>query len=203
MAAVPDPVRACQSFVVDAERPSDAPARAALLDRAMGPNRRRKSSERIRRGRMPAEGLALVARDGEGSVIATVRLWNVEGGPRRARFSGAGASSRTARRRRAHGRQGRRRRPRAAGGLAGPRARPWRDPARRRPRLLRTLRLHGSTDGNARHAGTVRTPPPARPRARRGMALRSRGNDLAERTGGSIPKGRRLVPSVAACSLPG
>ncbi|WP_327210462.1 N-acetyltransferase [Rhizobium leguminosarum] len=80
MAAVPDPVRACQSFVIDAERPSDVPAREALLDRAMGPNRRRKSSEKIRRGRMPAEGLALVARDGEGSVIATVRLWNVEAG---------------------------------------------------------------------------------------------------------------------------
>jgi predicted N-acetyltransferase YhbS len=82
MAAVPDPVRACQpfSFVLDDERASDVHAREALLDRAMGLARKRKSSEKIRRGRLPAEGLALVARDGEGTVIGTVRLWNVEAG---------------------------------------------------------------------------------------------------------------------------
>jgi predicted N-acetyltransferase YhbS len=67
-------------MTIDDERTSDIPAREALLDRAMGPNRRKKSSEKIRRGRMPAEGLSLVARGGEGSLIGTVRLWNVGAG---------------------------------------------------------------------------------------------------------------------------
>ncbi|MGC5839323.1 N-acetyltransferase [Mesorhizobium abyssinicae] len=58
-------------------------AREDLLDRAMGPGRRRKSSEKLRRGRRPSEGLAFVARDASGAVLATVRLWDVslgEGG---------------------------------------------------------------------------------------------------------------------------
>ncbi|MET3856223.1 N-acetyltransferase [Rhizobium sp. OAE497] len=83
MAAVLDSVRAFFApsiFTIDAENPSDVVARENLLDRAMGPNRRKKSSEKIRRGRIPAEGLALVARDGDGHLIGTVRLWNVEAG---------------------------------------------------------------------------------------------------------------------------
>lgn len=68
------------AFVIDFENPGDVVARENLLDRAMGPNRRRKSSETVRRGRIPAEGLALVARDQDGHVIATVRLWNIEAG---------------------------------------------------------------------------------------------------------------------------
>jgi predicted N-acetyltransferase YhbS len=66
------------------EMPADIAARDALLDRAMGPRWRRKSSERLRRGRLPAEGLAFVARDHVGSVVGTVRLWEVttgEGAP--------------------------------------------------------------------------------------------------------------------------
>ncbi|TIT19613.1 MAG: N-acetyltransferase, partial [Mesorhizobium sp.] len=53
------------------------------LDRAMGPKRRKKSSEKLRRGRRPSEGLAFVARDASGTVAGTVRLWDVvlgEGG---------------------------------------------------------------------------------------------------------------------------
>ena len=83
MAAVLDSVRAFFApsvFTIDAENPSDVVARENLLDRAMGPNRRKKSSEKIRRGRLPAEGLALVARDRDGHVIGTVRLWNIEAG---------------------------------------------------------------------------------------------------------------------------
>lgn len=83
MAAVLNSVRAFlspQTFVVDAENPGDVVARENLLDRAMGPNRKRKSSEKLRSGRLPAEGLALVARDRDGHVIGTVRLWNVEAG---------------------------------------------------------------------------------------------------------------------------
>ena len=83
MAAVLDSVRAFFApsiFTIDAENPSDVVARENLLDRAMGPNRRKKSSEKVRRGRIPAEGLALVARDGDAHLIGTVRLWNVEAG---------------------------------------------------------------------------------------------------------------------------
>lgn len=55
---------------------ADIPAREALLDRCLGERRTAKSSERLREGRPPAEGLALTAeRDGE--VIGTVRLWHV------------------------------------------------------------------------------------------------------------------------------
>ena len=60
-----------------AETDADIAAREALLDRAMGPGRKRKSSEKLRRGRRPAAGLALVARSAEGALLGTVRLWNV------------------------------------------------------------------------------------------------------------------------------
>ena len=65
------------AVVVTAEMPADVAAREALLDRAMGPGRKRKSSEKLRRGRKPSEGLALVARDEAGAVVGTVRLWDV------------------------------------------------------------------------------------------------------------------------------
>ena len=87
MAAVLNSVRAFftpQTFHVEAENAGDIVARENLLDRAMGPARRRKSSEKLRAGRVPAEGLALVARDEDGHVIGTVRLWNVEAGVSRA-----------------------------------------------------------------------------------------------------------------------
>ncbi|MBP2549998.1 putative N-acetyltransferase YhbS [Neorhizobium galegae] len=83
MAAVLDAVRAFlapNAFVISEETPADVVARENLLDRAMGADRRKKSSEKLRRGRVPAQGLALVARDRDGHVIGTVRLWNVEAG---------------------------------------------------------------------------------------------------------------------------
>lgn len=83
MVAIVDSVRAFfapAAFVVDLENPGDVVARENLLDRAMGPARRKKSSEKLRRGRAPAAGLALVGRDRDGHVIGTVRLWNVEAG---------------------------------------------------------------------------------------------------------------------------
>ncbi|BCH30920.1 N-acetyltransferase [Mesorhizobium sp. L-8-10] len=52
-------------------------ARESLLDRAMGSGRKRKSSEKLRRGRRPSEGLAFAARDASGALIGTVRLWDV------------------------------------------------------------------------------------------------------------------------------
>jgi len=64
-------------FSIAQEMPSDVPAREALLDRAMGSKRKRKSSEKLRRGRLPAEGLAFVARSADGALVGTVRLWDV------------------------------------------------------------------------------------------------------------------------------
>lgn len=62
------------------EIPSDIPAREALLDRAFGKRRRAKTSERLREGRVPSEGLAFTAVDGKGRLIGTIRLWDVVAG---------------------------------------------------------------------------------------------------------------------------
>ena len=65
------------------EKIADAAAREALLDEAYGAVRFTKTSERLREGRRPAEGLSLVAVE-RGRVIGTVRLWHVTAGPGRA-----------------------------------------------------------------------------------------------------------------------
>lgn len=72
-------------IIIAAESEKDVAQRENLLDRAMGKNRKRKSSEKLRRGRMPSEGLSFVVRDAAGTLVATVRLWDVtagENGPR-------------------------------------------------------------------------------------------------------------------------
>ena len=69
-----------QTFTIGREQASDVAARETLLDRAMGPNRRRKASEKLRRGRRPATGLSLTAKDENGRLLGTVRLWNVSCG---------------------------------------------------------------------------------------------------------------------------
>lgn len=69
-----------RAIEIVSETSFDMRAREALLDRAMGPGRRRKSSEKLRRNRRPAEGLALVARDAVGTVCGTVRLWPITAG---------------------------------------------------------------------------------------------------------------------------
>lgn len=58
------------------ERAADIEAREALLDKAFGDTRYRKSSERLREDRLPAEGLAFIAADGK-RVVGTARLWNI------------------------------------------------------------------------------------------------------------------------------
>jgi len=60
----------------------DADAREALLDACFGPSRFQKTSERLREGRIPAEGLALVVEQ-DGRLVGTVRLWHVSAGPNR------------------------------------------------------------------------------------------------------------------------
>ena len=62
------------------EKIADVAAREALLDQAYGAVRFTKTSERLREGRLPADGLALVATD-RGHLVGTVRLWNVSAGP--------------------------------------------------------------------------------------------------------------------------
>jgi predicted N-acetyltransferase YhbS len=63
------------------EAAADLPAREALLDRAFGKReRRRKTSERLREGRLPAEGLAFAARNRRGRLIGTLRLWDISAG---------------------------------------------------------------------------------------------------------------------------
>ncbi len=67
-----------ETFSISSETDADVAARDALLDRAMGANWRRKSSEKLRRGRLPA--VALIARDRSGAVVGTVRLWQAAAG---------------------------------------------------------------------------------------------------------------------------
>jgi predicted N-acetyltransferase YhbS len=59
------------------ERPGDIAAREALLDEAFGEERFRKSSERLREGRLPAERLSFVATK-DRRVIGTARMWPVD-----------------------------------------------------------------------------------------------------------------------------
>ncbi|MGB6446416.1 MAG: N-acetyltransferase, partial [Xanthobacteraceae bacterium] len=65
------------------EKIADVAAREALLDEAYGACRFTKTSERLREGRKPADGLSLVA-VACGRVVGTVRLWHVAAGPGRA-----------------------------------------------------------------------------------------------------------------------
>ena len=65
------------------EAPPDAPAREALLDACFGEERFRKTCERLREGRKPADGLSLTMEDADGDLMGTVRLWHVTAGPNR------------------------------------------------------------------------------------------------------------------------
>jgi predicted N-acetyltransferase YhbS len=67
-------------FDIGEETLADSRARETLLDAAMGPKRRLKTSERLREGNMPAPGLALSARGAGGALIGTLRLWPIFAG---------------------------------------------------------------------------------------------------------------------------
>ena len=69
------------------ESPFDVAAREALLDEAFGLSRAEKTSARLREGRLPANGLALVARDG-GELVGALRCWPIEAGGRAALLLG-------------------------------------------------------------------------------------------------------------------
>jgi predicted N-acetyltransferase YhbS len=66
-------------FAIRAERACDVVAREALLDACFGENRQERTCQRLRDGRMPAEGLALSAVH-KGRLVGTVRLWHVSAG---------------------------------------------------------------------------------------------------------------------------
>lgn len=69
------------SFVIAPEIDQQSSAtREALLGRAMGLKWKRKSSQKLRRGRRPSEGLAFVALSEDGVLAGTVRLWDVATG---------------------------------------------------------------------------------------------------------------------------
>ena len=72
---------------ISEEMPFDVSAREALLDEAFGPARDAKTAARLREGRLPAEGLALVAKD-RGALIGTLRCWLIEAGGRPALLLG-------------------------------------------------------------------------------------------------------------------
>ena len=61
---------------------NDVDAREAMLDICFGPSRFEKTCERLREGRLPAVGLALVVEQ-DGEIVGTVRLWHVSAGPNR------------------------------------------------------------------------------------------------------------------------
>ncbi|MGH6728032.1 MAG: GNAT family N-acetyltransferase [Pseudolabrys sp.] len=58
------------------EKPADVEARETLLDEAFGEARTRKTSERLRDGRLPAAGLSFIAADGR-RAIGSARLWTI------------------------------------------------------------------------------------------------------------------------------
>jgi predicted N-acetyltransferase YhbS len=66
-------------FAIRAERASDVAAREALLDACFGANRHLRTCQRLRDGRVPAEGLSLSAVAG-GRLVGTLRLWHVSAG---------------------------------------------------------------------------------------------------------------------------
>ncbi|SCW71953.1 GNAT family N-acetyltransferase [Ancylobacter rudongensis] len=69
---------------ISLETPADIVQREALLDLAFGRAARlAKTSERLREGRKPANGLAFASHGPDGRVVATLRLWHVTAGPGR------------------------------------------------------------------------------------------------------------------------
>jgi predicted N-acetyltransferase YhbS len=69
-------------ITIRTEAKRDVAAREALLDEALGAARFTKAAERLRDGRLPADGLAFVACDGR-KLVGTVRLWDISAGLQR------------------------------------------------------------------------------------------------------------------------
>ena len=76
---VPRRQQSAQQILLEIRREHrfDKAEREQLLDAAFGPSRFAKTSEGLREGRAPAEGLAFSAIDGDDQLVGTVRLWSV------------------------------------------------------------------------------------------------------------------------------
>jgi len=61
---------------IASESPADSWARERLLDEAFGAARSGKTAERLREGRLPAQGFSIAAWDA-GELIGTLRMWHV------------------------------------------------------------------------------------------------------------------------------
>ena len=66
-------------IIIREEYAADVSAREALLDDVFGLERFEKTCERLRAGRLPANGLSLIA-EIDGEIVGTVRLWHVNAG---------------------------------------------------------------------------------------------------------------------------
>ena len=180
-ARVPAALLARAPVLIRDEAASDIGAREALLDAAFGPARFLKTCQRLRDGRAPAHGLALVATDDDGALIGTLRLWPILAGGRAALLLGPLAVARESRS------LGRRRR--ADRGVARARrcARPSRRAARRRRALLCALWLRASLHGAADDAGSGRARAFSGPGAcRRRASWRTRARRPGGRAGNRL-----------------
>jgi predicted N-acetyltransferase YhbS len=68
---------------IETAAPAEAGARESLLDLGFGRKRCKKTSERLREGRLPADGLAFSAKAGNGRLVGTLWLWHVSAGRER------------------------------------------------------------------------------------------------------------------------
>jgi predicted N-acetyltransferase YhbS len=73
-------LNAGDAVTITREQSGDIAAHNAVLARAMSPRWKKKPSQKLRQGRLPAAGLAFVARDSRGVVFGTVRLWDIQAG---------------------------------------------------------------------------------------------------------------------------
>ena len=67
------------NLVIASESPANSWARERLLDAAFGAARSGKTAERLREGRLPAQGFSLAAKDA-GKLIGTLRMWHILAG---------------------------------------------------------------------------------------------------------------------------
>jgi predicted N-acetyltransferase YhbS len=67
------------TLTIATETRFDVAARERLLDDAFGTDRHEKTSERLREGRLPADGLAFTLKT-NGKLVGTMRLWNISAG---------------------------------------------------------------------------------------------------------------------------
>ena len=73
------PAKKALAFAIRSERTSDVAAREKLLDTCFGADREGRTCQRLRDGRLPADGLAFTATYRR-RMVGTVRLWHVTAG---------------------------------------------------------------------------------------------------------------------------